>query len=182
MDWSTAITIILGSSVLSAFLNHFVSWHQKRAKRIKQATFIALDLAHFFERYSYACLAVAEEHESAEATDGYAGIYIKSIPAIPGLPEYDYQVFDLGLLDKVFDFPQQVVFAAESLSYAFESLDGEDALRLGYKHCLQLARNSLLLADEIRQRYNLTERSLCFGDYSVRQKINDKVKDTHRIR
>ena len=175
MEWSTAITIILGSSVLGAALNNFVGWNQKKSDRTTQATFIALNLAHLFEQYSYACLSAAEHHDTAESSGGYAGTYIKDIPPFPDLPDYEYQVFDLGILDTVFDFPHQVSFAVEGFSFMFEVLDGEDALKEGYKRCLTLARQSLLVADSIRQRYNLKPRSMSFGDYSARKRITEKL-------
>lgn len=86
MEWSTAVTIILGSSVLGAALNHLVGWKQKNSDTKNQATFIALNLAHLFEQYAYSCLSAAEDHDTAESSGGHARTYIKDIPPFPDLP------------------------------------------------------------------------------------------------
>ena len=177
MDWSTIITIVLGSSVLGAALNSLLGWLTKRADRTSQATYMALNLSHLFEKYAYVCLSALESHDAAEIFREEIGAYIKKVPDFPELPDYEYQVFDLVILDKVFDFPQQVNFAAESLSSAFEILDGQDALWEGYKSCLELASEALAIADEIRQRYRLKTRSLSFGRYSVRGRISERVSE-----
>lgn len=136
---------------------------------------MALNLAHLFEKYAYVCLSAVESHDNAESSGEQVGAYIKKVPDFPELPDYEYQVFDLVLLDKVFDFPQQINFAAEGLSSAFEVLDGEDALCEGCMSCLKLASEALVIADEVRQRYKLKRRSLSFGRYSVRRQISEKV-------
>ncbi|BCA79288.1 hypothetical protein [Desulfuromonas sp. AOP6] len=175
MDWSTIITIILGSSLLGAILTNISGWLVKRRERSNHATFVALNLAHLFEKYAYSCLSATEDHDTAESSGGYAGDYIQKILELPELPDYDYRVFDLPILDKVFDFPQQIGFAAKNLSFAFEVLDGEDAVREGYKSCLQLAREALVIADAIRGKYSLEKRQLKFGEYSVRERLREKL-------
>jgi hypothetical protein len=117
VEWSTAITIILGSSVLGATLNHLVGWKQKNSDTKNQATFIALNLAHLFEQYAYSCLSAAEDHDTAVSSSGHAGTYINDILPFPDLSDYEYRVFDLGILDTVFDFPHQVSFAVKGHTF-----------------------------------------------------------------
>jgi len=92
------------------------------------------------------------------------------------LPKSDYQVFDLTILDTVLDFPQQVSFANESVSFLFNVVDDEVAVKEAYESSLKLASKALSIADSIRQRYGLAKRSLRFGEYSVRDRLNEKLK------
>ncbi|KAF0190204.1 MAG: hypothetical protein FD168_502 [Desulfobulbaceae bacterium] len=175
MDWPVIITIVLGSSLLGVILNNVLGWLIKRNERANHATFIALNLAHQFERYAYECLSVSEDHETAESSDGHAGVYINIIPKLHQLQDVDYRVFNLPILDKVFDFPQQIDFAQNSLSFAFEVLYGGDAVKEGYRSCLLLAREALTIADAIRGKYKLEKRQLKFGEYSVRDRLREKL-------
>ena len=173
LDWFTITTIVLGSSFLGAVLTNLAGWAIRRAERFRQANYLGLHLAYVFESFAYTCLSAVEDHDTAESSDGHAGGYIKKIPEFPRLPDFDYRDFDLSILDKVFDFPQQVSFA--NLLFEFEVLDGEDAVEEGYKSSLKLAQDSLSIADRIRSRYKLTKRALEFGDYSVRQRLKEKA-------
>ena len=175
MDWSAIITIVLGSSFLGAVLNNFAGWWLKRIEATNQATYLALNLAHLLEQYAYDCLSAADDQDNAESSDGNIGAYINKLPILPQLPKEDYRVFDLALLDNIFDFEKQVVFANESLDFAFHVIDGEDAVSEGYKSCLKLARDSLQIADAVRARYRLKNRSLEFGGYSVRKRLQEKL-------
>jgi hypothetical protein len=174
LEWSTIVTIVLGSSFLGAVLTNLVAWQLKRTEHSSQATYLALNLAHIFEQFTYACLSAVEDHETAKSSKGCAGKYVTKLPEFPKLPDYDYRVFDLTILDKIFDFPQKIGFASESLSSAFEVMDDEDASKEGYRSCLELARESLSIADSIRKRYGLAERSLRFGEYSVRDRLDEE--------
>jgi hypothetical protein len=177
LEWATIITIVLGSSFLGAVLTNVAGWLIKRSDRSSQATYLALNIAHLFEKYSYECLSISDEHDTARSSGGHAGSYITKILQFPKLPEFDYRVLDPKILDKIFDFPQQVCFASDSLASAFEFLDGEDAIEGGYKDCLKLAKESLNIADDVRQKYKLEKRSLEFENYSVRARINEKINN-----
>lgn len=175
MDWTAIIAIVLGSSVLGAVLNNLVNVLLRRIKRSNQATFIALNIAHQFEQYASDRLSDAFDHDNAESSNNQIGEYINSIPVLPHLPKEDYRVFDLTLLDSILDFQQQVHFANKSLSFARLVLDNEEALAEGYQSTLKLASESLRIADEVRQRYQLKKRLLEFGGYSVRKGLKEKL-------
>jgi hypothetical protein len=175
LDWSAIITIVLGSSLLSAILNNFFVWLVKHTEESTHATFIALNLAHLFEKYAYACVSASEDHDTAESSDGHVGAYINNILELPELPNYEYRIFDLSILDKVFDFPQQINFAKKNLSFAFQVLDGEDAVKEGHKSCLLLAREALNISDSLRKKYDLEKRQLEFGEYSVRERLRESL-------
>lgn len=179
MDWSTIVTIVLGSSFLGVALNNFVGWWRKRAEETNQATYLALNLAHLLEQYTYDCLSAANDHDMAERFGEEMGSYIQKVPELSQLPDGNYRVFDLELLDKIFDFQKQVCFANESLAFAFDALDGEDAIAEGYKSCLKLAQESLQIADSIRRHYRLKNRPLKFGGYSVRQHLREKLEQVY---
>lgn len=181
MEWPTIITIVLGSSFLGAVLTNVAGWLIKRSERSNQATYLALNIAHLLEKYSYECLSVTDDHDTAKSSDGHAGVYINKIPKFPKLPEFDYRVLDPKNLDKIFDFPQQVCFASDCITSAFEFLDGEDAVEEGYKSCLKLAQESLNIADNLRQKYKLKKRPLVFENYSVRVRISEKLKETKNL-
>ena len=177
MDWSAIITIVLGSSLLGALLNSIAGYWIKRKESAYHATFIALNLAHLFEKYAEKCLSVSIDQEHVISSAGHIGAYINKIPEMASFPDYDYKLFDLALLDNVFDFRQQIEFAQKNLSFAIEILDGEEIAEQGYESCLQLAQTSLTIADAIRAKYNLEIRKLKFGNYySVRDQINEKLK------
>lgn len=175
MDWTSIITIVLGSGLLSAALNNVAAWWLKRSERTNQATFIALNIAHQLEQYAYDCLSAAFDHDNAESSHEHVGSYIRHIPDFPELPTEDYRVFNLELLDEIMDFRKQVIFANESLDSAFEHLDGQDAIAEGYKSTLKLARESLKIADSVRSTYKLKKRKLEFAGYSVRRQLMEKL-------
>lgn len=178
MDWSTIVTIVLGSSLLGTLFNSIVGYWTKRKESNNHATFIALNIAHIFEKYAENCLSVSMDHENYKSSNGHIGDYIKKIPKLAKLPEYDYKVFDLPLLDEVFDFLQRIEFAQNNFSFAFEVLDGEEAVEEGNKSCLLLAQKALSIADKIRKKYKLQKRELKFGEfYSVRDEISTKLKN-----
>lgn len=177
LDWFTITTIVLGSSFLAAVLTNLVAWLIRRAELLRQANYLALNLAYSFEKYAYLCVSAVEDHDVAEDSYGNVGRPVTAIPEFPKLPDADYRVLYLKLLDRVFDFPQHVNFATESLSFAFHVLNGDEAVEEGYKHCLKLGRESLSIADSVRDRYGLPYRSLRFGEYSVRERIKEKCAD-----
>ena len=176
MDWSTIFTIVLGSSFLGTILNTFVGWRLKRSENLKISNYIALKLAYLFEGFACKCLSAAEEHDLAISSNEHAGKYMTRVPEFSKLPEFDYQVFDLKLLDKVFDFPNQVIFANESISFLFDVAGMDEGSKEAYKNSLKLAKNSLEIADKIRSQYDFVQRSLSFGDYSVRDNIKERLK------
>ena len=177
MEWSAIITIVLGSSLLGTILNSLVSWYLKRSENSKISNYIAFKLAYLFEKFACTCLSAAEEHDLAVSSNNNAGEYLISVPEFPTLPEFEYKFFDLNLLDIIFDFPDQVTFANESISFLFDVAGMDDGSKEAYESSLKLARNSLSIANKIRLRYKLGQRSLSFGNYSVRDKINERIKN-----
>lgn len=176
MEWSTIVTIIFGSSLLGAILNNFVGLWLKRSDISRTSNYIALQLAYMFEGFSYACLSAVEDHDLAVDSRETSGKYLNRVPEFPPLPEFNYQVFDLSILDNVLDFPHQVRFANEAISFLFDVTDNDEAIKEAYKSSLTLASESLKIADKIRKQYNLTQRALKFGEYSVRERIAEKSK------
>lgn len=181
LEWSAITTIVLGSSFLGAALTNLVGWVLKREERLRQTGYLGLNLAYAFEGFAYTCLSAVEDHDTAKSSNEHAGKYITKLPEFPKLPEFDYRDMDLSILDMVFDFPQQVVFANESLLFAFNVCgDPKDAVEEGYLSCLQLAQKSLLIADRTRQRYRLKKRVLRFGEYSVLERLNEKSSQAQK--
>lgn len=171
MEWSAIATIVLGSSLLGAILNNVVGWWLKRSENSRNSKYISLSLAYIFEGFAYTCLSVIEDHDTAVSSSGFAGESLTRVPNFPALPEFDYQVLDLSILDTVLDFPQQVRFANEAISFLYEVADKDDGIKEAYMSSIKLATDALAIADRIRQRYCLTKRSLRFGDYSVRDRL-----------
>ena len=175
MDTSTVLTIILGSSLLSAVLTNVVSVLKSKNETKSRVNHVALNIAHMLEKYTYDCMSALDDHCNAKSSNGNIGDLLSKIPIFPELPDYDYKNFDLHLLDRIFDFQQQVIFASQSLSFSFDVLDGEEACDHGYDLCLKLAINSLCLADCIRKKYRFKYRDLSFGDYSIRDRLKEKT-------
>jgi hypothetical protein len=175
VDWQTVTQIVFGSSVLGAVLNNAVASWLKSLESSRKSKYLALNLAYVFEGFAYGCLSAIEDHDLAEASEQNLGQHIMRVPEFPQLPEFDYQVLDLAILDTVLDFPQCVSFANEGTSFLFEVADDYDAMMDAYKSSVKLAIDALCIGDMIRKRYGLTKRSLKFGSYSVRDRLNGKL-------
>ncbi len=174
MEWTAIFTIVLGSSFLGAILTNAVGWLRKHVESSNHARYLALHLAHIFEKYSYMCLSVVEDHDAAESSYGNVGKFLDRIPTFSDLPDFDYRVLDLELLDRILEFPQQVIFAGEDFSFSWVVMDRDDAIYIGYKSCVQLAQQSLQISDMVRKKYKLATRALKYGEYSVRERLNEK--------
>jgi hypothetical protein len=179
LDWATIATIVLGSSFLGAVFTNLSGLLIRYREHTRQANYVGLHLAYVFETFAYTCLSAAEDNDTAKSSGGHVGNYIKNVPAFPELPDFDYRYLDLGILDSVYDFPGQVLFANASMSFAWQVLDDEELMEEGYKTTLKLAQDSLFIADRIRDRYKLPKRGLEFGGYSVRERIVEMLSEVN---
>lgn len=175
MDWPSVITIILGSSLLGALLTNLSSWILSSRQRNRHNQFLALTLAHALEKYSYDCMNAIEDHDLHQQSGGHAGKTLGYPPEVMKLPDEQFRDFDLALLDAVLDFPQRIAFATEEIGFLADVADDDAVIEKSYQNTIRLASEAVALATRLRARYGLARPDLNFGEYDLRQLIDEKV-------
>lgn len=175
MDWPSVLTIILGSSVLGALLTNLSSWIVSSRERKRHNQFLALTLAHALEKYSYDCMNAIEDHDLYQQSGGNEGNTLGYPPEVMKLPDEQFRDFDLALLDAVLDFPQRIAFAREEVRFLADVADDDSVSEKAYQNTIRLASEAVALATRLRARYGLARRDLNFGEYDLRQLIDEKV-------
>jgi hypothetical protein len=174
MDWPSVLTIILGSSLLGAILTNLSHWIGSSSQRKRHNQFLALTLAHALEKYSYDCMNAVVDHDLHQQSGGNAGKALGYPPEAMELPDETFKDFDLALLDAVLDFPQRVAFATEEVRFLGDVADDEASSK-SCQNTIKLASEAVALATRLRMRYGLAHRDLNFGEYDLRQFIDEKV-------
>jgi hypothetical protein len=175
MDWPSVLTIILGSSFLGALLTNLSSWIISSRQRKRHNQFLALTLAHTLEKYSYDCMNAVVEHDLHQQAGGHAGKAFGYPPDAMKIPDEPFKDFDLALLDASLDFPQRVAFATEEVKFLGNVVDDDVASATSCQNTIKLASEAVTLATRLRKHYGLARRDLNFGEYDLRQFIDEKV-------
>jgi hypothetical protein len=162
------------ATIAGATIN-FILEHRKA----KQASKIeALTIAISLEGYAITCADKLVDHDTATSSGGHAGSLLASLPDLPPLSVVAgfLRPGRESIANKIMTFPQEVRQADQLVSFWWDVVGDEDAMRQAAVYQVaQMGLQSLNLASEIRTEFNLPIRDLIFGEYDVRQ-ILEKVK------
>jgi hypothetical protein len=176
MDWPTIITIVLGSSVLGTAMTIMINWYSQIRERGRYNSFLALTLSHAFEKYAHSCLDIVSDDELYRSSGGHAGNPIGTPPKPFDLPAENFRDFDINLLDSIFEFPQKVSFATDEVVFIASVVDADEAHDTSFKNTVELANHAISLADRLRNKYNLHQRVLRFGEFDLRKELKKKMQ------
>lgn len=155
-EYIAIATLIFGSSVLAAWLQH---WLKERAeKRIekREVAYLALRLATKFERYAEDAISFVERIQDFVAKPSIG--YSRELPALDALPDEKERWRDLRV-----DLTAEVLgFDAERRSQQgwidFQYRDEPEAVPLmAVRTALVLGAQAYTLASKLRDEYDLPE-------------------------
>lgn len=157
-------------------MTSLVNWYSQKRDRKRYNSFLALTLSHSFEKYAYSCLDIVSDDELYRSSGGHTGNPMGTPPKPFDLPGENFREFDINLLDSIFEFPQKVSFAIDEVALIQSLVDCDEAHKTSFKNTVQLANHALSLADRLRNKYNLPQRSLRFGEFDLRQELKKRIK------
>ena len=176
MDFWTLVSIVAGSSVISAVVTIGVDTYRRQRTSKRHNSLLAMQLAFLFEDYAINCASALSDHDMADQSQGAAGKNLQSIPTLLLLPEEDYKEFDQEMLAQVLDFPQRIRMADEEAGFYFEVEGEESALACNYRSTVTLAARALDIGAAMRRAYNLPQRNLVYGKFDVREYLEEEAK------
>ena len=151
---------------INAFLEH------RKAKQFSKVE--ALTIAVTLEGYAIRCADKIADHNTAISSAGHAGSLLASLP---DLPQFSVVAGFLrpgkeSIANRIMTFPQEVRQADQSVSFWWDVVGDDDAMRQAAVYRVaQMGLQSLNLAFDIRKEFNLPIRDLIFGEYDVRQML-----------
>lgn len=176
MDTTTVVTVILGSSFLSAIFTWILNFLIKQREVKSHNRFIGLTLAKNLESYSWNCAEAVANYSLHSESDGSAGEDNVTIPEIFELPDENYRHFDVDILDEVYAFPLKVKSAERQAKFSFEVEGIEEAIWSTFEECIKLGMAANEIAKLIRKKYSLSTRPVAFGVTTLDDYYRKKTK------
>jgi hypothetical protein len=172
------IVVVFGSGAAIAIANFLYQQRRDVQARNDATAYLAIQLAFQLEGYVIRCANAASDNDTAISSNGAAGKYIGSIPALDPLPESSaYQYLSSPVLSAVLDLPQRRDMAQEAGMFYWDMLGDENATHGAMEeHTLRMAVAALAAADLIRAAYPIGSRTLKFGEWDLRAYLDKEMK------
>lgn len=178
MDWNLFLTTFLGSGAALTLITVGFELYRHNQQRGDSAGFLALQIAFSLEAYASACADALSEDQTAIQSGESLGEYLKTIPAIPNLPESDaYKLLNRQLLHEIMELQQRRALAIQSANYEMQVVDDEAYHDAILKSTSLLAKSALSIAKRLRETHKQPKRELDFGAYNLSDYIDDTVKE-----
>ena len=127
LGWWDIAKLALGAGILTAVLNHGVTWLRDRLSIKQTARYLALRVAVTLESFATECSQLVVESELSLHSDGHAG---QSRTVLPQLGEYpgdaNWAALAPGLASRALSFRNEIQMAQSAIS--FQSDVGEDSV------------------------------------------------------
>lgn len=176
--------IIASSSVGAAVLTQLFAEVRERWKERDEAPFSALYLALALEDYARQCEKYLDDLETFTASDGHAGSFHMSMPA---LAEYsaaiDWKRVGVRLFEKAFEFRVLLSEADREIAqaYYFDPPDGGDQLLM--ETLINKGLAALDLGAEIRKKHKLArlKSETPFSTYGYLAMLKERAKERRQL-
>lgn len=169
------LKIILGSSLIAAFLTQCILWIQRRFEIAKATKFAALNLSYVLEAYAYECMDRISERDTHEQSGGQVG----SLPTIPEflIPKDDFSKLKIELVDELFSLPPDIRALRDEISFVGgTACDEEEAGKLITRGLIRFGIEALELSISLRTEYGLPARSVNFGHSTLHKSLHAAKK------
>lgn len=177
MELPELITIVAGSSLVSALVTLGVDARRRARASRQNNILLALRLAFLLEGYTVKSVSILSDHDLASQTDGHLGKHIGAVPDMPPLPDDDYRTFGQELLSQLLEFPQRIDMAKDEAAFCFD-IDGNiEAVESMRKNTASLAQSALDLSRKLRQEYKLPKRDLVIGKFDVAHVLDQLISE-----
>lgn len=140
----------------------------------------ALTAAVALEGYALTCADRVADHETAIGSDGHAGSFLGTVPALP-----DIRIVAAFLkreraeiANQLALFPQEVKQAEQAASFWWDVVgDMECARNEAVAQTASVGLDALQLAQSLRVKFELPCRDLVFGEYNVMETLQKHAKE-----
>lgn len=173
---TTVVTSAVVATVAGAAIN---AWLENR--KSKHATrFDALNAAVTLEGYAVTCADKISDHDLALSSDGHAGSFLGSVPDLPEMSVVAgfLRPKKASVANRLMIFPQEVRQADQYIAFWWDVTADVDQMRnAAVTQVAQIGLKALELATDMRGVFNLPSRILVFGNFNVRQSLENSVKE-----
>jgi hypothetical protein len=171
IDTIQIVTLVTGSSVLSALLTSglslFVQWRRASAN----ARYLALRVAVTLEAFALACYHVVADHDVHDNSAGNLGKEHDAFPEIAAYPEsLEWQALPPRLLSRVLNFRNEIKISEARLKFQWD-LDPGGLTETLSEECAHRGSQAMDIVNDLRQTYGLAPLQ---ADYDFAQRLRAK--------
>jgi hypothetical protein len=172
----TVITSAVVATVVGAAIN---AWLESR-KSTWSTKLDALKTAVSLEGYAITCADKLTDHGTAVSSKGHAGSFMGGVPEFPELSVAVgfLKTKKASVANRLLVFPQEIYQAEQYVSGYWDCVgDPEGTREAAVEQVAKMGKQSLDLAKDIRSAFDLPNRELVFGQYSVHDVLEEYTKN-----
>lgn len=178
VDWLQVTTTALGSGFVVAVVNMLIEWFRTTRKTAQVKKFLAVQIATLLEGYAFNAFNAYTDHGEKEISSGQVGKWLEELKQLPTLPPIDgYELLSAGLLDRIFQLPQQrIMFERDAYGGVDFSEDTDEFWAKMLRRQLELIHLSLGIAKDLRREAGLPKRPLRLDNWDIEKTLAAEIE------